>query len=58
MALNKDLRAHQDDNKARGKRYVEWFDQQLETMKKFGSAPTLTPSAYTALVREVAAAAE
>jgi hypothetical protein len=25
LEVHPDLRAHQDDNKARGKRYVEWF---------------------------------
>lgn len=37
------------------KRYV---DQQLETMKRFGSAPALTRSDYDALVRKVLAAAQ
>lgn len=25
LEINPSLRAHQDDNKARGRRYVEWF---------------------------------
>jgi hypothetical protein len=35
---------------AAAKKYV---NQQLATMKKYGSAPTLTPEAYNALVRKV-----
>lgn len=34
----------------------KYVNKQLATMKKYGSAPTLTPEAYNALVRKVAQA--
>lgn len=37
---------------------TKYVQQQLATMKKFGTAPTLTPKEEEALIRKIAAAAQ
>jgi hypothetical protein len=45
----------QDDD-AITKAAREYVDAQLETMKRYGSAPNLTAQAYDSLVKKVVAA--
>ena len=48
-----DKATRKDEAMEAAKKYV---NQQLATMKEYGSAPKLSPEAYEALVRKVAKA--